>query len=489
VPDATLFNYSLVGSVTGPPAGDAQVSKIDQNIVVAGSNYVISLFNAGSGGAGGGIFTVNVASPTAPAYGGAGTFVTTSAGGGNYGAVLGVYNGSTGNVYAGTNNGRIYLYICSVNTGTGALTLLNAGATLVTSVASAGMAGIDVATFAGQTYCYMTDISNSAVWATNVTTPATPGTPTSVATGAGGNPVGLKVVGNYLYVPDYTLFNLQVFSLATPSTPTPLSSLSLPGGQRPGSLTSYTVAGSTYLYVITSSLASVPANTLWIVDITNPLSIPTATSITLPTGGGAYNTGALGGPTVVQNYLYIGMTSTTGTNSNVLIYSLATPTSPALIYQSPNDIASSSVIDVDPTSLNIYVPNRSSIANNASIFEVYTTQALINYTNQHGSIGSATVPAWIYQPTVSAMFLVSVYALCTTAGLLGDTLTITLYWNDGSGARTMAFTALSLAAAGNVFSQTFALYDAAPNVILYSAVLAVTGTPVYEINIRAISLS
>lgn len=85
----------------------------------------------------------------------------------------------------------------------------------------------------------------------------------------------------------------------------------------------------------------------------------------------------------------------------------------------------------------------------------------------------------------AGMYRVNLYLTCGTAGDLGDTVTVTLSWNDGV-ARTDATTILNAAVTTTPKGATLTLYSAASANITYTATVSSpgAGTPSYAIEAR-----
>ena len=113
------------------------------------------------------------------------------------------------------------------------------------------------------------------------------------------------------------------------------------------------------------------------------------------------------------------------------------------------------------------------------------TQGTIDLTAQTSSIGTTNV----MNTQAAGMFLVSVYAMCTTAGTAG-TLDVTIGWTDTVGATTeMYVTGLSLSATGRGKGNR-CIYCTVGTAITYSTtVTGALGSPQYELRIRATALS
>ena len=402
-------------------------SKLDQALVVPGG-YVITLFNATTAGFG----SINVSSLSNPTL--VNSFVVYNPV--NYGPFQGKILGNY--LYAGTNNGRSYLYVINISTPT-TLTFTNGPtATLIDSGGSLG--GLDVV----GTNVFMTSETTGKFFVVNASTPSAP-TITSTTTTGNVNLIGVRVIGNYAYIASYTNNTLLVYNISNLSLPvlanTPVTNFFL---TNPAGI-AIDPSGN-YLYI-----NSYGGNTLWVVDVgitgspTNPVLIST---LTIP---GPATIAIQSYPIIQGTSLYVGLSSPAG----IAIFNISTPTAVTMSKLFYLAYSSASQIDVD-SSGNIYTPNRSNMNPSESLLQIYspsytpTTQPYINLIGQSGSINGEA----IYYPSATAMYQISLYAACTLA-TAGNSIVISLYWIDSNSLfQTLTLISLALTATTNYQQQT-----------------------------------
>ena len=111
------------------------------------------------------------------------------------------------------------------------------------------------------------------------------------------------------------------------------------------------------------------------------------------------------------------------------------------------------------------------------------TASAVNLTGQTASIGTTTLFA--VGASGAGLYRVSFSAIDTSAGTSGDTLTVTIGWNNGSAAQTFTSPTVSLSSVGAEIDGVIVLFSAASQNITYATTAnSVLGSPQYALNLR-----
>lgn len=108
--------------------------------------------------------------------------------------------------------------------------------------------------------------------------------------------------------------------------------------------------------------------------------------------------------------------------------------------------------------------------------------ASVDLAGQTATIGSTTM----YTSPHAGIYRVSVYAKTTTAGSGGDTVTVTIGWNDGT-AQTYTTATLNLAVLNSYLQDSVVLYSNSA-AITYATTVAAAGAPQYTLRLRVEAL-
>ncbi|HLB46471.1 MAG TPA: hypothetical protein VJL59_05535 [Anaerolineales bacterium] len=116
---------------------------------------------------------------------------------------------------------------------------------------------------------------------------------------------------------------------------------------------------------------------------------------------------------------------------------------------------------------------------------VVVSGAPVNLTGQSSSIGTTA----LFTPSALGLFMVVAYITCTTAGDAGDFVLVSLSWNDGTVAQSIALVSSSLDSVGSIGSSQFS-FIANASTISYSTVLSSpgAGTPAHTLYMRLVAL-
>ncbi len=111
------------------------------------------------------------------------------------------------------------------------------------------------------------------------------------------------------------------------------------------------------------------------------------------------------------------------------------------------------------------------------------TASSVNLTAQTASIGTTTLFA--VGSSGAGIYRVSYSGIDTSAGTSGDTLTVTIGWNNGSAAQSFTSSAVSLSSVGAEIAGDVFLFSAASQNITYATTASsVLGSPQYALRLR-----